>query len=81
MSRQFSFFQQQDYAGLYDHRDALEVWKYWINTRTGEELVFNLRRDPNERTNAIAEAPPARLQDWRLRALPGASLHTGAGTF
>ena len=81
ISRPFSFFQQQDYVGLFDHRDPAEVWKYWINTRNGEEFVFNLRRDPHEHTNVLAEVAPARLSEWRLRALPGASLHTGSGTF
>ena len=81
VSRPFSFFQQQDYVGLFDHRDPVEVWKYWINTRNGAEFVFNLRRDPGEHTNVLAEVAPARLSEWRLRALPGASLHTGSGTF
>lgn len=81
ISRRFSFFQQQDYVGLFDHRDPAEVWKYWINTRSGEEFVFNLRLDPHEHTNVLGEIAPARLGEWRVRALPGASLHTGSGTF
>jgi len=81
ISRPLSFCQQQDYVGLYDHRDPAEVWKYWINTRTGEESVFDLQRDPRERKNAIAAVPPARLREWRVSVLPGASLHTGSGSF
>jgi glucan phosphoethanolaminetransferase (alkaline phosphatase superfamily) len=76
VSRQLSFFQERDYVGLFDHRDPAEVWKYWINTRSGEEFAFNLRRDPGERTNVLGEVAPARLREWRVRALPGASLHT-----
>jgi glucan phosphoethanolaminetransferase (alkaline phosphatase superfamily) len=81
ISRPFSFFQQQDYVGLFDHREPAEVWKYWTNTRTGEEFAFNLRRDPHEHSNLLGEVPPERLREWRLRALPGASLQTGSGTF
>jgi len=81
ISRPFSFFQQQDHVGLFDHRDPADVWKYWINTRSGKEFVFNLRLDPHEHTNVLGEVAPARLREWRLRALPGAALHTGSGTF
>lgn len=71
--RRFSFFQQQDYVGLFDHRNPDQVWKYWINMRTGEEFAFNLRSDPHELRNAIADLPRERLREWRVTALPEAS--------
>jgi glucan phosphoethanolaminetransferase (alkaline phosphatase superfamily) len=79
--RRMSFFQQQDYAGLFDHSDPAEVWKYWINMRTGKESAFNLRRDPHELRNALGDVPLARLREWRISALPGASTQADNGAF
>jgi arylsulfatase A-like enzyme len=73
LSRRRSFFQQQDQVGLFDHGDPQNLWKYWKNLRTGEELVFNLSTDPGELHNLVDQVSPTRLKDWRATALPAAS--------
>jgi glucan phosphoethanolaminetransferase (alkaline phosphatase superfamily) len=75
------YFQQHSEVGFFDPRDPGEIWKYWINFRTGEEYAFNLRLDPGETANAIGELPPQRVREWRVQALPGTSVFVQPGTF
>ena len=63
--RQFSYFMMQPFEGLYDHRNEQNLWKYWRNTETKEEFVFNIRHDPKEKDNVIFKVPNHLLQEWR----------------
>ena len=73
--REFSYFQQQALVGLFDHRETTRVWKYWTNSRTGEEHAFDLRADPGESANAMGSVEPALAREWRRRVLPGRSVY------
>jgi len=72
--REFTYFQEGVHAGLYDFRDERNVWKYWVNPRSGEECAFNLSLDPREMTNVVGSVLPAQKREWRLRSLPGSSI-------
>ena len=63
--RAFSFFEMDKFKGLYDHRETGILWKYWQNTRTGEEFVFNITQDSKENTNLVWEIAPERMKEWR----------------
>jgi glucan phosphoethanolaminetransferase (alkaline phosphatase superfamily) len=65
----FSYFDEQQFAGLIDHRDPGSPWKYWIDTKSGEDHVFNLRADPHEQRDARGNVTAQQLSDWRTRAL------------
>lgn len=65
----FSYFNEQSFAGLLDHRDPNNPWKYWIDTRSGEDHVFNLRTDPHENHEARERVPEALRSDWRANSL------------
>jgi len=69
VARDFVHFQQGQEAGLFDLRNAANLWKYWVNLRTGEEYAFNLAHDPGERVNAIERAAPDLKREWRLQLL------------
>jgi glucan phosphoethanolaminetransferase (alkaline phosphatase superfamily) len=73
--REFSYFQQQALVGLFDHRETARVWKYWTNSRTGEEHAYDLRADPGETANAMGAVDPALARAWRRRVLPGRSVY------
>lgn len=61
----FTFFLMVPKAGLYDHRDSKNVWKYWQNIRNGDEFAYNLSVDPKESNNLIWKVPNKLKQDWR----------------
>lgn len=71
--RNLSYFQQGWDVGLIDYQDRKSLFKYWINTKTGKEKVFNLSADPNERLNLSEKVPLEHKRGWRLRVLPGAT--------
>jgi glucan phosphoethanolaminetransferase (alkaline phosphatase superfamily) len=78
LGREFTYFQELAEVGLFDHRDPANLWKYWVHSRSGQEYAFNLSLDPQERRNLIDTAPLQLKREWRLRVLPGASVHTSA---
>jgi glucan phosphoethanolaminetransferase (alkaline phosphatase superfamily) len=63
--RDFTFFQMLPFVGVYDHRDARHLWKYWVNQWTKEEFAFDLSADPNELDNRALAVPVALKQAWR----------------
>lgn len=65
--RNFTYFRERFDGGLIDHRDPGHLWKYWVNSETGEEYAFNLSMDPRETLNAISEVPLDHRLEWRLR--------------
>ena len=58
-------FQQRPYAGLYDHSQTGVLWKYWVNTFTHEEFVFELITDPSESQNLSKSIPNSYLVRWK----------------
>jgi hypothetical protein len=66
-------FEEHGLAGVLDDRDPVKIWKYWLDTRTGAEHVFELGGDPAENHDAAGEVSPALKSEWR--ALSG-----GGGT-
>jgi glucan phosphoethanolaminetransferase (alkaline phosphatase superfamily) len=74
----FSYFDEQHFAGLIDHRDPGNAWKYWIDTRSGEDHVFDLSTDPHEKHEARTLVAAKQLSDWRARTLAATSLAVGA---
>lgn len=76
-ARDFTYFQERSHVGLVDHRDTPRLWKYWSDSATRQEHVYDLSVDPGETTNLLARIPAARLQEWRRRALAGARVEKG----
>lgn len=74
---EFSYFDEQQFAGLIDHRDPKSLWKYWIDTKSGEDHVFNLSSDPHEQHEARGTVPVQQLYDWRARTLEATSVKLG----
>lgn len=64
MARRHLFFMMQPAEGLYDMQND-GLWKYWRNRLTGEEFVFDLKSDPDERNNLALTAPNGMKQRWR----------------
>jgi sulfatase-like protein len=67
--RDFIPFQERWDIGLYDLRDAATIWKYWLDSKTHEEFVFELSRDPREQLNRVSMAPSELRREWRRRVL------------
>lgn len=65
IERPFTFFEMTPYKGLYDHRDKQILWKYWKNSNTEEEFVFNLTKDPHENNNLIWQTSSSLIKEWR----------------
>ncbi|MDB6010161.1 MAG: hypothetical protein JWL65_2411 [Gammaproteobacteria bacterium] len=71
---EFSYFDEHTFAGLIDHRDPDNLWKYWIDTKSGEDHAFNLSTDPHEDHDVRGVAPAQRLSDWRTLTLAATSV-------
>lgn len=65
IDRDFSYFRQRSENGLIDHRDPNNIWKYWHNSRSGEEFVYNLTKDPTENHNLADSIGYEKLSFWR----------------
>jgi glucan phosphoethanolaminetransferase (alkaline phosphatase superfamily) len=64
-----TYLQQGYQLGLVDSRFAPNLYKAWINQRTGEFFAFNLKDDPNEDVNLGKSNDPllrAKQLEWRL---------------
>lgn len=60
-----TFFQLEPDVGLYDRRNPNHIWKYWLNTYSGDEYVFDLKTDPKEDHNLILQIPASLKSEWR----------------
>lgn len=58
-------FQQKDLAGLVDEGSEAHLYKYWLDTRSGEQYAFDLRVDPSEKVNISETLSPALRKEWR----------------
>ncbi|HZN24179.1 MAG TPA: sulfatase-like hydrolase/transferase [Burkholderiales bacterium] len=67
--RAYTYFQEASAAGLVDHRDPSRRWKYWVDTKHGQEYAYDLTADARETVNVIAEVPEALKRAWRLEYL------------
>lgn len=65
----FTYFDQKTYVGLIDHRDAGNILKYWVDTSSGAEHVFNLSADPAEDSDIVGTIPAALKREWQLNTL------------
>ncbi|MEX2497764.1 MAG: sulfatase-like hydrolase/transferase [Wenzhouxiangellaceae bacterium] len=63
------FFRQEERAGLVQTSSDGLILKYWRNTRTGDEFVFDLTSDPQESKNLLGMITDTKLADWRLQTL------------
>lgn len=63
------FFRQGERAGLIESFEDGSVLKYWRNTTTGDEFVFDLESDPSESENVLRSVPKAVLANWRIQIL------------
>lgn len=61
----FTYFQLRPNEGVFDHRDAKNLWKYWFNVYTGQEYAYNLSLDAKEEHNLIQKVPADLKQEWR----------------
>jgi glucan phosphoethanolaminetransferase (alkaline phosphatase superfamily) len=64
------YLQQGSTIGLIDFRSSASIWKYWLETRSGEEFAFNLTADFSEKNNAINDLQQRNslvVNDWRLK--------------
>jgi hypothetical protein len=81
VTRDFLHFQERWEAGVYDLRDPGNLWKYWINLKSGEEYAFNLTHDPGERADLIGKLPVQLKRDLELQVVgrgpPGARWRPG----
>lgn len=73
-SRPFTYFQERTRVGVFDHRTPGVAWKYWINSATGKEFVFDVVGDPGETRNVAPQSASRHLKDWRAQVLPGLSV-------
>jgi glucan phosphoethanolaminetransferase (alkaline phosphatase superfamily) len=63
----FTYFHLHPNEGLYDYRKKNSHYKYWINMQNGEEFVYNLSIDPNERNNIVHTVISAQKKFWRIK--------------
>jgi glucan phosphoethanolaminetransferase (alkaline phosphatase superfamily) len=73
--REFAYFQGLSEVGLAHQRNGKDLWKYWIDSRTGAEYAFNLRVDPKETESLVGRIAPNDKREWRLKVLQGASMY------
>lgn len=62
-------FRQEERAGLVQTLSDGSTLKYWRNSRTGDEFVFDLISDPQESKNLVGTIADSRLAGWRLQIL------------
>lgn len=61
------YFQQAQRAGLYDV-DEKRIMKYWKAFDSGEEFVYDVENDPEERQSILNSVPEDILPVWRREA-------------
>jgi glucan phosphoethanolaminetransferase (alkaline phosphatase superfamily) len=67
--RGYIYFQEGNEIGMIDHRDPLNLMKYWINVKSRQEYAFNLKSDAKEDFNLIDSISSAYLKDFRARMM------------
>jgi arylsulfatase A-like enzyme len=67
---EFTYFQEKLDAGVFDLRDPAHIWKYFINTRSGKEVAFDISKDPRESVDRLATVSPRFVSEWRAKVLP-----------
>jgi glucan phosphoethanolaminetransferase (alkaline phosphatase superfamily) len=66
----FSYFTEHSMAGLLDRRDSGTVWKYWRDSKSSTERVFDLSADPHEEQDLSTQTSLARINGWRAAMIP-----------
>lgn len=67
--RPYFSFQQKWVSGLLITDNEHQGYKYWFDTKTQKDFVFNLNVDPNEENNIYDKIPKALLGKWRNLSL------------
>jgi phosphoglycerol transferase MdoB-like AlkP superfamily enzyme len=67
---EFTYFQEKLDAGVFDQRDPAHIWKYFINTRSGKEVAFDISQAPQESVDRLATVSPRFVSEWRAKVLP-----------
>ncbi|WP_371369465.1 sulfatase-like hydrolase/transferase [Pseudomonas sp. QL9] len=63
-NRRYIDFQQNQFLGLIDTQsDAL--YKFWIDTRSGQKFTFSLVSADKEKTDVTGQVPAALQREWR----------------
>jgi len=65
----FSYFMQRLEVGLLDQRDPQNIWKFWVDQKSGGQYAFNLSRDPGENFNVVTAIPESLRNEWVLALL------------
>ncbi|NQD81096.1 sulfatase-like hydrolase/transferase [Pseudomonas sp. CrR14] len=65
-------FQQAPQVGLYISDGSLSLLKYWRDLSTGEEYVFDIKKDPQETENISGTIDPRVIASWRVAAASSA---------
>lgn len=76
-TREYTYFQEGNDVGLIDHRDRLNVWKYWTNVKSRKQFAFNLTTDAKEHFNSTDSLPPNYLRNLRLQLMQLRSVANG----
>ena len=74
MREEFTYFEEQGCVGLFDQRDPVHPWKYWMDGRSGDEFAFDVTSDPTEQINLITSVDPSIRRLWRSKVLTGTYL-------
>jgi len=59
------YFQQGVEFGMVEINLAESRWKYWVNSKTGDEYANELLSDPDEQRNRISELSESVRTGWR----------------
>lgn len=70
-----TYFEERDFSGLIDTRQAGHQWKYWLDRTWGTEFVYDLSVDPRETHNLVTRVPEAVLGDWRKQVVYSKQSH------
>jgi glucan phosphoethanolaminetransferase (alkaline phosphatase superfamily) len=74
---EYAFFEERREVGLFDYGTSGKIWKYWRDSNTGIEHVFNLTTDPRELHDEVGSVPANVIGEWRWHALVGKPLYVG----
>ncbi|MEJ2619644.1 MAG: sulfatase-like hydrolase/transferase [Candidatus Thiodiazotropha sp.] len=69
IKRDYVYYQQPPFVGLYDASDSGNIYKYWRNTKSQEEYCYNVSTDPQEKNNIIDSVSDEIRAIWNLKLL------------
>jgi glucan phosphoethanolaminetransferase (alkaline phosphatase superfamily) len=69
MDRQFVYFQQHEFRGVFDLRIPGARMKYWWDKKLDKEYLYDVIKDPKETTNLIDSATMDERATWRQQVV------------